>query len=381
MINYKGTPLLGEDSNPQHTSEFFAIAGTVLFWLIFSIFSFVIKPQPEKPKYKEVQIVLSSTPVVQKTEEAPAPAEAASASAASSETVVEQVVETPVVETPAPKVETTPVVKETPPAPKPVEKKVETSKPKAQPKPEPKKEAPKAQTQKTQTPAPAKKVEPVEPIEYAVDPMEAFAAQTNKKPKKEVNWDEMFADDEPSETSSSNQVKTVTNNEPAFSGTAGTSSSNTTEKVISSTNTSTSKSTSASSSTSSALEGIKNSSFKGNAANGVQSETSVKSKTSGSGKVEMEMSNGRSRALISPAKPVINLSAQAAATIDSSITVTIRFRVVEAGNVPRAEIAITPESTLHQLVRDEIRNQISTWRFEPADYAATATFEYKIVKQ
>jgi hypothetical protein len=95
----------------------------------------------------------------------------------------------------------------------------------------------------------------------------------------------------------------------------------------------------------------------------------------------MEMSNGRSRALISPAKPVINLSAQAAATIDSSITVTIRFRVVEAGNVPRAEIAITPESTLHQLVRDEIRNQISTWRFEPADYAATATFEYKIVKQ
>ena len=378
MINYKGTPLLGEDSNPQHTSEFFAIAGTVLFWLIFSIFSFVIKPQPEKPKYKEVQIVLSSTPVVQKTEEAPAPAEAASASAASSETVVEQVVETPVVETPAPKVETTPVVKETPPAPKP---KVETPKPKPQPKQEPKKEAPKAQTQKTQTPAPANKVEPVEPIEYAVAPMDAFAAQTNKKPKKEVNWDEMFADDEPSETSSSNQVKTVTNNEPAFSGTAGTSSSNTTEKVTSSTNTSTSKSTSASSSTSSALEGIKNSSFKGNAANGVQSETSVKSKTSGSGKVEMEMSNGRSRALISPAKPVINLSAQAAATIDSSITVTIRFRVVEAGNVPRAEIAITPESTLHQLVRDEIRNQISTWRFEPADYAATATFEYKIVKQ
>ena len=150
MINYKGTPLLGEDSNPQHPSEFFAIAGTVLFWLIFSICSLVIKPQPDKPKYKEVQIVLSSTPVVQKTEEAPAPAEAASASAASSESVVEQVVETP-----APKVEPAPVVKETPPAPKAVEKKVETPKPK----PEPKKEAPKTQTQKTQTPVPAKKAE------------------------------------------------------------------------------------------------------------------------------------------------------------------------------------------------------------------------------
>ena len=382
MINYKGTPLLGEDSNPQHTSEFFAIAGTVLFWLIFSIFSFVIKPQPDKPKYKEVQIVLSSTPVVQKTEEAPAPAEAASASAVSSESVVEQVVETPAVEPPAPKVETPPVVKETPPAPKTIEKKVETPKPKSQPKTEPKKEAPKTQTQKTQTPAPAKKAEPVEPIEYAVDPMEAFAAQTNKKPKKEVDWDAMFADDEPATTQTTNQVKTVTNKEPAFSGTAGTKAADSTEKLTSSsTSNSNSKSQNASSSTSSALEGIKNSSFKGNAENGIQSQTNVKSKTSGSGKIEMQMSNGRSRALISPAKPVINLSAQAAATIDSSITVTIKFRVVEAGNVPRAEISITPESTLHQLVRDEIRNQISTWRFEPADYAATATFEYKIVKQ
>ena len=381
MINYKGTPLLGEDSNPQHTSEFFAIAGTVLFWLIFSIFSFVIKPQPDKPKYKEVQIVLSSTPVVQKTEEAPAPAEAASASAASSESVVEQVVETPAVEPPAPKVETPPVVKETPPAPKAVEKKVETPKPKPQPKPEPKKEVPKTQTQKTQTPAPAKKAAPAEPIEYAVDPMEAFAAQTNKKPKKEVDWDAMFGDDEPTETPTSSLTKTVTTKEPAFSGTAGTSASATTEKLTSSSTSSTPKSNTASSSTSSALEGIKNSSFKGNVANGVQSETSVKAAQSGSGKVVMEMSNGQSRALISPAKPVINLSAQAASTIDSSITVTIRFRVVEAGNVPRAEISITPESTLHQLVRDEIRNQISTWRFEPADYAATATFEYKIVKQ
>ena len=379
MINYKGTPLLGEDSNPQHTSEFFAIAGTVLFWLLFSIFSFVIKPQPDKPKYKEVQIVLSSTPVVQKTEEAPAPAEAASASAASSESVVEQVVETP-----APKVEPAPVVKETPSAPKTVEKKVETPKPKSQPKTEPKKEAPKTQTQKTQTPAPAKKTEPVEPVSYAVDMSGGidFNSQTNKKPKKEVDWDAMFGDDEPATTQTTNQVKTVTNKEPAFSGTAGTKAADSTEKLTSSsTSNSNSKSQNASSSTSSALEGIKNSSFKGNAENGIQSQTNVKTKTSGSGKVEMEMSNGRSRALISPAKPVINLSAQAAATIDSSITVTIKFRVVEAGNVPRAEISITPESTLHQLVRDEIRNQISTWRFEPADYAATATFEYKIVKQ
>ena len=127
MINYKGTPLFGEDSSVSHTSEFFAIAGTILFWLLFLIFTCIIKPLPKKPEYKEVQIVLSSTPVVQKTEEAPAPAEAASASASAEsqpmlETPAEEApaVQTSAVETPAPKSEPVPV-KETP---KPVEKKV-----------------------------------------------------------------------------------------------------------------------------------------------------------------------------------------------------------------------------------------------------------------
>ena len=170
MIEYKGTPLFGEGSSVSHTSEFFAIAGTVLFWLLFLLFTFVIKPLPKKPEYKEVQIVLSSTPVVQKSEEAPAPAEAAGASAASQaivETPAEEApaVEAPVVETAAPKSEPVPV-KETP---KPVEKKVETPKPAAK-----KVEAPKPQPQKTQTPA--AKTEAAEPIQYAVEPMEAFAA-------------------------------------------------------------------------------------------------------------------------------------------------------------------------------------------------------------
>ena len=83
MIEYRGTPLFGEGSSISHTSEFFAIAGTILFWLIFLIFALVIKPQPKK-KYKEVQIVLSSTPVMQKTEEAAASSEQAIAPAAAS---------------------------------------------------------------------------------------------------------------------------------------------------------------------------------------------------------------------------------------------------------------------------------------------------------
>ena len=365
MINYRGKPVLGPDSSSKNTSEFFALSGTVLFWLLFLIFSFVIKPEPKK-KYKEVQIVLSSTPVIQKSEESPAPAEAASASAASSEPVVEKVVETPA---PAPE-----PVKKTVETPAP--KKVETPKPKAQT--QPKKEPAKTTTQKPAA-KPAATQKPAEPVQYAVDPMEAFAQQTKQQQKKAVDWDAMFGDDEAEESSTSNQVKTVQNNTPAFSGSAGTAAAPSDSKVTSSSASNNSNSQNASTSTSRALEGIKNSTFKGVAANGVQSETAVKTKNSGSGKVEMEMSNGKSRALIKPASPVINLSAQAAATIDASKTVSITFKVLESGNV--TEIKISPESILSAIVRDEIKSQIGQWLFEAADYTATATFEYKIVKR
>ena len=369
MINYKGKPLFGEDSSASTTSEFFAIAGTILFWLIFLIFSFVIKPQPKK-QYKEVQIVLSSTPVVQKSEEAPAPAEAASTSAsAQNESAQTQ----PVVEIPAVKAETAPKAE---PAQKTVEtpapKKAETSKPKAQP--QPKKEP--AKTQSAPKPVPAPK--PAEPVEYAIDPMEAFAQQTKQQPKKEFDWSSLD-DDEPVESSTSNQVNTVQSNTPAFSGSAGTAASSSDTKQTSTSASKSSQSQNASASTSNALQGIKNSTFKGNAANGVQSETSAKTKTSGSGKVEMQMSNGRSRALIYPEKPVINLSAQAAATIDASITVSISFKVNEKGNV--SGITISPASAFKEIVKQEITGQLLDWLFEPADYTATATFDYTIVKR
>lgn len=372
MIIYKGKPLLGEDSSVSNTSEFFAIAGTILFWLIFLIFSFVIKPQPKK-QYKEVQIVLSSTPVVQKSEESPAPAEAASASAQSAQN---QIVEDSPAPAPAPAPALEPVQKT---VEKPAAKKTETQKPKAQT--QQKKETPKSQTtQKSAAktaPAPQKTVS--EPIEYATDMTEGGDFNNVVKPKKAVNWDELFDDDDATESSTTTQTRTVQNNTPAFSGSAGTAAAADSSKVSSSSSNSSSKSDTASSSTSSALQGIKNSTFKGNAANGVQSETSAKTKTSGSGKVEMAMSNGRSRALLYPEKPVINLSASAAATIDASITVSISFRVNEKGNV--SGVTISPSSAFKDIVKHEITEQLLDWIFEPADYTATATFEYTIVKK
>ena len=48
--------------------------------------------------------------------------------------------------------------------------------------------------------------------------------------------------------------------------------------------------------------------------------------------------------------------------------------------MPVTEITITPAAILSELVRSEIVDQISRWRFEAADYSAYAEFEYKIVK-
>lgn len=351
MINYRGKPLFGQDSSVSNTSEFFAIAGTIVFWLLFLIFSFVIKPQPKK-QYKEVQIVLSSTPVVQKSEEAPAPAEAASASAASAQSEPAQT--QPVIETPS-----APAVKETPNS---ALKKVETPKPTAQPKKEP-------------APAPQKTVS--EPIEYAVDPMEAFANQTAKKPKQDFDWSQ-FDDDEAEENLSGEYPKEVKTTSFISDEIAGKSTLDKDNKLTSSSPDSP-KNQKSSEGISKVLEGIKKTPFQGRAPAGMESETNIKAKTSGSGKVEMEMSNGRSRALISPASPVINLSAPAAATIDASITVSISFRVNEKGNV--SGVTISPSSAFKDIVKQEITGQLLDWLFEPADYSATATFEYKIVKK
>ena len=356
-MNYKGLPLFGEDSSPHNTSEFFAIAGTALFWLIFMLCMIFVHPKPQKPKYKEVQIVLSSTPVVKETEANPAPAAAAAAPASDMAPVADPA---PVVEKAAPKVQQK-IEQKVAEAPKVVE----APKPKPQPKPAP-------------APVPVQS----EPIEYAVDPMEAFAQQTKKQPKQEFNWD-MF-DDDATETSSSSSSQSVAvkNDAPAFEGSAGQAAIAKSPNLTSQTTANgASQNNSVSKQTSSALSGIADTKFLGKAANGVTSESQVKTKASGTGAVALEMSNGSMRALIRPSSPVINLSPEAAATIDSSRIVTIKFRVVEAGNVPLAEISIEPESSLAQIVRNEIRDQVSEWLFESADYSAYASFTYKIVKQ
>ena len=213
MINYRGRPLFGEDSSPHNTSEFMALGGTLLFCILFLLSMIFVKPFPQKPKYKEVQIVLSSTPIVKETEANPAPAAAAPASApapvaepapvvekAALKTEQKTAVEQKVVEAPKPKAQPKPA------EPKKVEPKKTETVQKTQPKPkaETPKTAPAPAPKPAPTPAPAPAPVQEEPVQLYQDPMEAFAQQTKKQPKQEFNWD-MFDDEASEVTSSSSQ--------------------------------------------------------------------------------------------------------------------------------------------------------------------------------
>lgn len=373
MTKFKGTPLFGQDSSPQNTSFILGLIGTGIFWFLLLICALLIKPVQKKPKYKEVQIVLSSTPKKEKSAENPAPA---SSSSSVSESTPQTVAEKPA--EPVKKPAETPVQKTAEPV---VKKTVETPV---------KKQAEASSKKQAQAPAkkPAQSVkEPVkeEPV-YAKTFEQQWAEQMATKKSTSSDYDPWAAmeDDfeENTNETSSNQNTIVNNTTPAFEGTAAqTVAKDESETSSSSSSSSTEKKQTASSGTIKALSSIKSQTYAGgNAANGIEAETNVKTTNSGSGKVEMVMSNGSSRALLEPSKPVINLSDAASMTIDGSRKVVIQFRVVESGNVPRAEILITPESILSELVRNEIKDQVSKWRFEADDDSATAEFEYKIVK-
>lgn len=363
MTKFKGTPLFGQDSSPQNTSFILGLIGTGIFWFLLLICALLIKPVQKKPKYKEVQIVLSSTPVKEKVKESSAPAQAASEPLpASSETPVASANEE----------STLPVQKSSAPA-KTEPAKIQDSKPS-------KTQLTKPVEKKVAAPGPA----PTEPTIYkSVEELMAEQMAAKKSSSSDYDpWPAMEDDFEENTNETSNNQNTIVNNTtPAFEGTAAQTVAKDEPETSSSSSSSTEKKQTASSGTIKDLSSIKSQTYAGgNAANGIEAETNVKTTNSGSGKVEMVMSNGSRRELLDPSKPVINLSDAASMTIDGSRKVVIKFRVVESGNVPRAEILITPESILSELVRNEIIDQVSKWRFEAADYSATAEFEYKIVK-
>lgn len=397
-MKFKKIPLFGQDSSPQHTSNILALIGTLTFWLFFLICMIFIKPKPQKPKFKEIQIVLSqdfttqkTTPTkedksenqkepskmqeTQKTEEVVKPVKNEVPQIETSQ-VTETVTKAPETKNAVPNKTEPQTVQKTQAESKPAEQKApENTKPKTAPITESK------PVQKTES------VQNAEPVEYAKSVEELMAEQMNSKKKtNDFNWD-MFEDDM-NEDNQDNvytqfQNNSVDTQKSTFSGEAGVAAEQNVSSIKSETvqkekNASTQKT---SSSTANALAKISNTSFKGKVENGIIGQTEVQTETNQDGHVKLKMSNGDTRALLEPTQPVINLSQNAASTIDGSRTVKIRFKVVESGNVPQNEIQITPASILTEIVKSEIIEQISRWRFEAADYIAFAEFDYKIVKQ
>ena len=397
-MRFKKIPLFGKDSSPQHTSNILALIGTLAFWLIFFIFMIVIKPKPQKPKFKEIQIVLSPDFTTQKT--TPTKEDKSENQKEPSKMQETQKTEEIVqpVQNEVPQIETSQVTETVTKAPetknavpnktepKTVQKTQAESKPAKQTAPEntTPKTAPITESKPVQK---TESVQNAEPVEYAKSVEELMAEQMNSKKKtNDFNWD-MFEDDM-NEDNQDNvytqfQNNSVETQKSTFSGEAGVAAEQNVSSIKSETvqkekNASTQKT---SNSTANALAKISNTSFKGKVENGIIGQTEVQTETNQDGHVKLKMSNGDTRALLEPTQPVINLSQNAASTMDGSRTVKIRFKVVESGNVPQNEIQITPASILTEIVKSEIIEQISRWRFEAADYVAFAEFDYKIVKQ
>lgn len=349
MIEYKGTPLFGEGSSVSHTSEFFAIAGTVLFWLLFLIFSFVIKPHPKK-KYKEVQIVLSSTPVVQKIEEASAPSEAAGASAASAQSEPAQT--QPVVETPAPA-----------PKAEPVQKTVETPKPKTQTQPQPK-PSPAAK------PAPAPQQTMSEPIEYATDLSGGvdFNKIAKKTPVDNSIFDSMDSDD--INFSDNDSSSRVVNGQSSMSGTGGTISANKNEGLKSESQ--------QGAKTEEARHGTEICKIR-DTKEIVNSESGLgenPKKSAGKDKNSVVWTDGTGARTYYSLDTNLSDKAIKSMQVSKATPFTITFSVDADGNVMITTIEIKNEFILSDIIKKEMKEKIGSWKFGKGSGISKAQFDW-----
>lgn len=240
-----------------------------------------------------------------------------------------------------------------------------------------------AASPKTSSPAPveAKSAPAKAKITYKKSVDELLAEQSGSA--KSAQWDDsVFGDDTAAVSSSSTTNSTAVNKgvsgTSALSGTAASAALDTGKAVA---KTDSAVKTAATSATQNALGKIAAATYTMSAGNGVSSSAKVNVEKKGDGSVAVSMTDGSSRILLDPKKPVIFISEENAALIDSSRTVTVSFKVLAGGNVQFSGIVISPSSLLPIQIQSEIREQISQWRFKPASSDGQARFEYSIIKK
>ena len=372
-MKFKKTPLFGQDSSPQNTSNILALCGTFLFWLIFVICMIFIKPNSQKPKYKEIQIILTQDFVAEKSDK----------NQESEKSQIQKTQESKLQN------EQQQIQKQTAETDK-IDKTVNAEQKQDIVKQPVQNENPKKQTQTRQNQQQRQKTENVspptqtEPIEYAKSVEDSWAEQLSQKSKKkQIDPDKIFLDDEVTNENEVPQtsVQKIPPEQPPFSDTAGTPT-NPIQNPIQSQSRKDDFQKKTSGETSKLLENIENSNPADNSEKDkIQSQLEVSVSSDGDGHVKMQMQDGSTRVLLEPSEPAIFLSEDAASTIDSSRTVQIKFQIIKSGNVPSYQIQIMPASILSDTVKNEIIAQVSKWRFEQADSDAVAEFDYRIIKE
>lgn len=371
-------PLFGQDSVPQYTSRILGLIGTGIFWVLFVVLMIVIKPIDKKPKYKEVQIVLSSTPKTVTQPEPVAAPEPAPSAAPSTEAVPAET--QPVAQ---PVVQETPAVVEKPVAPKEPQK--VKAEPKATEKPVQKAEPPKAEPKpvaeqpvKTESKPAPKKAEPVKQPEPTftgkdVDPMDAYNAQIQKVQKKAFDWNRF---DDSAVTSESTQTANNVKPQPvdsSFEGSAGTTAAVEEKKVTSTSANTNNNKKGTTAGTNAALDDIANTKGTVNAAvqgNAADSKATVANADNG-----LKWTSGAARKMLMPKSPKLDISNENQSKVNAT-EVNITFTVNKDGYVVRNSVTTNPP--IAQSVLDEIQNQIADWWFDSGDESATATLIWKI---
>lgn len=350
-------PLFGKDSSPQYTApRLSAIVTSALTLLFFIVVILVPAPKPEK-KPEPIRIVLDTTPLIELEKEfgetSSATDEIASEAAAPvEEEIVEQT--SPAFEPVNPE----PVIKEPEVPVKDVEP-VKAPEPKVEPK----------YTKRTDNDWNTRK---------SVDDLLDFSANKTTD-KTDFDWDSM--DFSEGNTSKSNQtVQKKIDSSNALSGSAGTSSSKTSERQSSSQSAESRTEDKSDSSTSNALKGISKTDYKEKTYSGSNNSVKMKTADTASG-TSVSMNDGTNRILLKPMEPKISIPSDLAKDINGEPTVTITFTVLEDGTVPESYIDINPRSLLTKDVLSEITFQLSTWKFQPGNSKATASFAFTIKKQ
>lgn len=335
--------IFSRDAPIQKKSNFLSICLTFIFWiLLFLLIVFLPSSFQKKQKYETVKIVLSESQkkITEPVEKNPQPKV--------EEKIIEEKVQS-VVEKKQTEVEKQSVLEE-----KKIEPKIEKLN----------------QNVKTEV-----QEQKSEEIEYALDPMEAFALQTSKQSEQEFDWSKF--DENSTVTKSQNENYVLSENK--IEGVAGEISSSSSNKISSQIEKKNFTNEGTSSVTESALERIANTSFVENSSSKITTKSNVNSSTSDDGKIQIKTTDGRFRALLEPEKPVLNISDENAP--DGSRTVTIIFKIQPNGYILKSDVSITPAAVLSDSLREELISQISTWRFESTNFSSTASFEFNIIRK